>query len=76
MLLRFTLKHSKNDGDWVLKNQIGDTIRRFAKKREAIKGGVLERAVKRGTVRIHNKDGRIEEERTFPRSADPRRYPG
>jgi hypothetical protein len=76
MLPRFTLKHSKNDGNWVLKNQIGDTIKRFAKKREAIKGGVLERAVKRGTVRIHNKDGRIEEERTFPRSADPRGYPG
>ncbi len=76
MLPRFTLKHSKSDGDWVLKNQIGDTINRFAKKREAIKGGVLERAVKCGTVRIHNKDGRIEEERTFPRSADPRRYPG
>jgi hypothetical protein len=76
MLPRFTLKHSKNDGNWVLKNQIGDTIKRFAKKREAIKGGVLERAVKRGTVRIHNKDGRIEEERTFPRLADPRRYPG
>ena len=76
MLPRFTLRHSKNDGDWVLKNQIGDTINRFAKKREAIKGGVLSRAVRRGTVRIHNRDGRIQEERTLPRSADPRRHPG
>jgi hypothetical protein len=76
MLTRFTLKHNKADGGWDLKNQIGDTIKRFAKKRDAIKGGVLERAVKQGTVRIHNKDGRIEEERTFPRSADPRSHPG
>ena len=76
MLPRFTLKHNNSDGGWDLKNQIGDTIKRFPKKQDAIKGGVLERAVKGGTVRIHNKDGRIEEERTFPRSADPRRSPG
>lgn len=76
MLPRFNLKHNKTDGGWDLKNQIGDTIKWFAKKRDAIKGGVLERAVKRGSVRIHGKSGQIEEERTFPRGADPRRYPG
>jgi hypothetical protein len=31
------------------------------------------RAVKnRGSVRIRNRNGRIQEERTYPRSADPR----
>jgi hypothetical protein len=28
------------------------------------------------TVKIHKEDGRIQEERTYPRSADPRRSPG
>lgn len=27
------------------------------------------------SLRIHNKNGQIEEERTYPRSADPRDYP-
>ena len=48
----------------------------FTRKDEAIAGGVLARSVKRGTVRIHTADGRIQEERTYPRSADPRRAPG
>lgn len=29
-----------------------------------------------GTVRIHNEDGEFEEERTYPRSADPTKSPG
>ena len=28
------------------------------------------------SVRIKKLDGRIQEERTYPRSSDPRRYPG
>jgi len=28
------------------------------------------------TLRIHNRDGRIAEERTYPRSSDPRRTKG
>ena len=76
MLPRFTLKHNKQEGGWDLHNQIGDLVRRFARKSEATAGGVLARIVKRGTVRIQSKDGRIEEERTYPRSADPRRSPG
>jgi hypothetical protein len=28
------------------------------------------------SVKIHNLDGKIQEERTYPRSADPRRSPG
>ena len=76
MLPRFTLKHDKTTGDWLLKNQTGATVKSFSRKEEAIAGGVLARAVKRGTVRIHTMDGRIQEERTYPRSADPRRSPG
>jgi hypothetical protein len=73
-LPRFTLKHNKLNDRWDLKNQIGDTVKSFSNKIDATAGGVL--AVKRGTVRIHTTDGRIQEERTYPRSADPRRAPG
>ena len=76
MLPRFTLKHNKQNDGWDLKNQIGDTLKSFSHKADATAGGVLAKAVRRGTVRIHNRDGRIQEERTFPRSADPRRSPG
>ena len=76
MLPRFTLKHNKQNDGWDLKNQIGDTLKSFSHKADATAGGVLAKAVRRGTVRIHNRDGRIQEERTFPRSADSRRSPG
>ena len=75
-LPRFILKHNKENDHWDLKNQIGDTVKSFTHKADATAGGVLARAVKRGTVRIYNRDGRVQEERTFPRSADPRRSPG
>jgi hypothetical protein len=29
-----------------------------------------------GSVRIHKEDGKIQEERTFPRERDPKRSPG
>jgi hypothetical protein len=78
MLHRFTLKHNKRDGGWDLKDQIGDTVRTFSTKADALKGGTLERLVSKhgGTVRVHAKDGKLQEERTFPRSRDPRRSPG
>jgi len=75
-LPRFTLKHNKQNDRWDLKNQVGDTVKSFSHKANATTGGVLAKAVKRGTVRIHNRDGRIQEERTFPRSADARHSPG
>jgi hypothetical protein len=57
-------------------DQFGEVVKRFARKSEATAGGVLASIVKRGTVRIHSKDGQIEAERTYPRSEDPRRHPG
>jgi Uncharacterized protein conserved in bacteria (DUF2188) len=49
-----------------------------ATKAEAVKK--VTSAAKRGpepvSVRIHKTDGKIQEERTYPRSADPRRTKG
>jgi hypothetical protein len=78
MLHRFTLKHNGRDSRWDLKDQTGEVIRTFQRKSDATASGVLEAAVgeKGGTVRIHKRDGILEEERTFPRSRDPRDSPG
>ena len=70
------LYEGKNAGRWVLKNQAGTTVKSFTDKASATAAGVLARAIKRGTVQIHKANGRIQEERTYPRSADPRRSPG
>lgn len=74
MLKRFTLK--KSGAVWALHDQIGDLVRTFKTKADALTGGTLEGIVGEGTVRIHREDGQLEEERTFPRSADPRSSPG
>jgi len=74
MLKRFTLK--KDGEGWALHNQLGERVRAFKTKADALQGGVLEEVVGEGTVRIHREDGQLEEERTFPRSKDPRQSPG
>ncbi len=74
MLKRFTLK--KDEDGWALFNQHSERLRGFPTKADALTGGVLENLVGEGTVRIHREDGQFEEERTFPRSKDPRQSPG
>lgn len=74
MLKRFELK--KDGEGWGLFDQLGERVRDFATKAEALGAGTLEGLVGTGTVRIHREDGEIEEERTFPRSEDPRQSPG
>ncbi len=50
----------------------------FDRKEDAVAGGSLSKALGRsgGSVRIHKTDGGIQEERTFPRSKDPRSSKG
>jgi hypothetical protein len=75
-LKRFDLVKSKGAG-WELKAG-GSVLKKFATKAEAIKAGVLEKALGKtcGTVRIHSDIGAVQEERTYPRSKDPRKSPG
>jgi hypothetical protein len=73
-LTRYDLVKGKEG--WDLKTG-GRIIRTFASKGEAIDDGGLEKAIGgEGTVRIHTLVGGIEEERTYPRSRDPRKWPG
>ena len=78
MLHRFTLKKSRQLGGWALVDQTGDIVRIFGTKTEALARGELEKVIgiEGGTVRIHRQDGQFAEERTFPRSRDPRSAPG
>ena len=73
-LTRFSLAHNDKTKKWDLKKEgLGELVKSFATKAAATKGGVLEKAVSgMGSVRIRKRDGKIQEERTYPRSADPR----
>jgi len=67
------------DGSWGAETG-GNTVRgtKAPTKGEAVKQTA--EAAKRGpepvTVKIHKENGRIAEERTYPRSADPRKSKG
>ena len=53
----FTLELNKRTGNWDLHDETGTTLKSFSTKAQAIVSGLLEKAVKPGTVRIYNDDG-------------------
>lgn len=78
-LPRYTLGHDHKKGGWVLKEEVtGNVIKRFGTKEDATKGGVLKKAIgsRGGSVRIQKENGVFQEERTYPRSRDPRQTKG
>ena len=59
-------------GKWIITSEkAGEQLFEYETKEEAVKacGSILPGEVV--SVKIHRKDGTIEEERTYPRSADP-----
>jgi hypothetical protein len=78
-LPKFTLDKNEKSDKWDLRSDKTDRlVKTFTKKEQATKGGVLERAVgpAGGSVKIHKEHGGIQEERTYPRSRDPKKSPG
>ena len=78
-LSKFTLKFDQKSDKWVLRNDRTNRVEKsFTTKARATTGGALKRAVGRGggSVKIQKENGRFQEERTFPRSRDPRRSKG
>lgn len=77
-LPKFTLGYDKAQDTWQLRNGAKQVVRSFDTKTDALKGGVLEKTVGTGggSVQIRKQDGTIQEERTYPGSADPKRSPG
>jgi Uncharacterized protein conserved in bacteria (DUF2188) len=69
---------SKKGNQWVAKTRSGETVARAPKKVDAVRrtARVAKADPKPVSVRIHKENGRIQEERTYPRKADPRRSKG
>ena len=77
---KFTLKFDKENGKWKLaKDSNKKTMRYFETKADATSGGTLRKAlgIEGGSVKIMKKHEKgIQEERTFPKSKDPKRSKG
>lgn len=68
---------TKDDEHWKFQKQGSSrAIRLFDTKAEAIQYMRQYMNGKTGSVKIHLENGRIEEERTYPRGADPSQSPG
>jgi hypothetical protein len=67
----------KKGDEWVAQSA-GRILARAPLKAEAVRATakVAKAAPQPVTVKIHKEDGRIQEERTYPRSADPRATKG
>lgn len=78
-LRKYTLSYDQKKKDWVLKEDGASRAKkRFDTKAKATSGGALASALgaEGGSVKIQKTDGKLQEERTFPRSKDPQRSPG
>jgi hypothetical protein len=78
-LPKYTLTHNEKKDRWDLTNDATDkTVKSFDNKADATAGGVLEKAVGKagGSVKIQKVDGKFQEERTYPGSADPKTSKG
>ena len=72
--------HLTPDGDkWKLKKEGGKkATKTFTTKKEAVSEGTKFMRGRReaGSLKIHKQNGEIQEERTYPGSADPASSPG
>ena len=78
-LPKYTLGFDEKKDKWTLKNDRTNRVEKtFTTKAKAIAGGALKRAVGRGggSVKIKKENGRLQEERTYPGSSDPRKSKG
>lgn len=78
-LPKLTLSFDQRNDAWKLQNDASNrVVKRFDTKAEATAGGVLQKAIGKGggSVRIEKVHGGYQEERTFPRSKDPRQSKG
>lgn len=78
-LPKYTLEHDEKGDKWLLENDATNkAIKSFGTKADATERGALKRAVgpEGGSVKIQKMNGRYQEERTYPRSRDPRKSKG
>ncbi len=79
-LPKYTLEFDEKKDKWELqRDKTHEIVKRFSKKEQATKGGVLEKLLGKagGSVKIQLKESsRIQEERTYPQSKDPKNSKG
>jgi hypothetical protein len=64
-------------GEWKLTPEGSDhVLGTFDTKEDAVEKAIDHVSQVTGSLKIHRADGTIEEERTYPRSADPAKSPG
>lgn len=79
LLPKFTLELNEKTDRWELeKDKSHKVVKTFASKEAATAGGVLKKAVgaEGGSVKIQKANGKFQEERTFPKSRDPKKSEG
>lgn len=68
---------TKSGGNWHLRKEGSEKdLLEAPTKEEAVHKTQEYMSDKQGSVKIHSSDGRITDERTYPRSIDPRRSKG
>jgi hypothetical protein len=77
-LPKYTLSHNAKKERWELKqDKTEKVVKTFENKADATAGGVLKKTIGgTGSVKIEKENGRYQEERTYPHSADPKKSPG
>jgi len=78
-LPKYTLDYNEKKEKWELeKDQTNRIVKNFDTKEEATKKDALRSLLGNngGSVKIQKQDGKFQEERTYPRSADPRKSKG
>jgi len=79
ILPKFTLSLNDDKDVWQLKNDMTNRVlKNFDTKGEALEGGVIKKILgdSGGSVKIQKENHRYQEERTYPRSEDPRESKG
>ena len=78
-LRKYTLTYDERADRWpLIDDKTNRRVRTFDTKLDAVAGGALRRAVgaEGGSVKIQKRNGRFQEERTYPRTKDPRKSRG
>ena len=79
ILRKLTLEFDEKKDRWALEDDKSNRVlKTFDTKVDATAGGVLKKILGQegGSVKIQLKSGKIEEERTYPKSRDPKKSPG
>lgn len=77
-LIKHIYHITKTDSGWQAKKEGNKKATAVAKTKKEVKKTIISKAKKQGSssVVIHKAEGQIQEERTYPRKADPRKSRG